>query len=461
MTGGVRAAGSIRRRLSLQLLSGAALLTLILVFIVRSFAQQLAEQSQDNILTASVTSILDASAIQQGELTVDIPYSAFSMLSNISDDRVFYSIVQDGSFLTGYADLPAPATTGPVSGISFVTALYRAQEVRMVTATRRLALGDQPIDLRVSVAQTRNGQAQTLAQISQMALLFGGGFFAVAAVLALASAQSTVAPLRRLAGAVARRGPQDLRPVTARVPEEMVPLVQSLNQFIERLTISLSRSEDFIAEAAHRVRTPLATVRAQAESTLRRVDKDENRAALKEMIRAIDDSSRAAGQLLDHAMVTFRTDHLEQAQIDLVALVGDSVNRLQAVAELKDITMTFGAALPAQISGDAILIQNAVRNLLDNAIKYAPMDSLVSVEIANQMPWAILSFQDQGLGFPASGAEGLTKRFARGENVAGIVGSGLGLTIADEVIRAHGGQLSISNNPDGVGACVSISLPLS
>ena len=226
MTGGVRAAGSIRRRLSLQLLSGAALLTLILVFIVRSFAQQLAEQSQDNILTASVTSILDASAIQQGELTVDIPYSAFSMLSNISDDRVFYRIVQDGSFLTGYADLPAPTTTGTAGAISFVTALYRAQEVRMVTATRRLALGDQPIDLRVSVAQTRNGQAQTLAQISQMALLFGGCFFAVAAVLALASAQSTVAPLRRLAGAVARRGPQDLRPVTARVPEEMVPLVQ-------------------------------------------------------------------------------------------------------------------------------------------------------------------------------------------------------------------------------------------
>ena len=201
MTGGVRAAGSIRRRLSLQLLSGAALLTLILVFIVRSFAQQLAEQSQDNILTASVTSILDASAIQQGELTVDIPYSAFSMLSNISDDRVFYRIVQDGSFLTGYEDLPAPATIGTAGAISFVTALYRAQEVRMVTATRRLALGDQPIDLRVSVAQTRNGQAQTLAQISQMALLFGSGFFAVAAVLALASG-----PVNRCAAASAGGG---------------------------------------------------------------------------------------------------------------------------------------------------------------------------------------------------------------------------------------------------------------
>ena len=98
MTGGVRAAGSIRRRLSLQLLSGAALLTLILVFIVRSFAQQLAEQSQDNILTASVTSILDASAIQQGELTVDIPYSAFSMLSILVMIGCFIASFKTGRF---------------------------------------------------------------------------------------------------------------------------------------------------------------------------------------------------------------------------------------------------------------------------------------------------------------------------------------------------------------------------
>ena len=461
MSAELKAAGSIRRRLSLQLLSNAALLTLLLVFIVRSFAQQLAEQSQDNILMASVTSILDASAIQQGELTVDIPYSAFSMLSNLSDDRVFYRIDKNGIFLTGYADLPNPTSIQNTGSPIFSTQTYQDREIRVVTASRRLALENQPIELRVSVAQTRNGQDQTLEEISRMAMVFGGGFFAISAVLALVSAQSTVGPLRRLAGAVSRRGPRDLRTVTDRVPAEMVPLVKSLNQFIERLKTSLTRSEDFIAEAAHRVRTPLATVRAQAEITLRRVEKDENRASLKEMIRAIDDSSRAAGQLLDHAMVTFRTDHLEQSQINLAALVGETADRLKAVAELKDIELTYNETGPAQILGDAILIQNAVRNLLDNAIKYSPMDSRVTVELVYQTTSVTLSFHDQGLGFPQSGAAGLTKRFARGANVTGIVGSGLGLTIVDEVVRAHGGDLKIANNPDGVGACVSISFPLS
>jgi two-component system sensor histidine kinase TctE len=460
MNDALKATGSIRRRLTVQLLSGAAILTIILVFIVRSFSQQLAEQSQDNILNASLTAILDASSIQQGEVTVDIPYSAFSMLSNLSNDRVFYRIDQDGAFLTGYADLPTTKLRAAADTPTFMTGTYQDVEIRMVTATRLLALEGRPIELQASIAQSRNGQAQTLAEISNMVMLFGSGFFVMSAIIALLAAQSTVGPLQRLAASVSRRGPHDLRPVTATVPEEMVPLVQSLNQFIQRLDTSLTRSEDFIAEAAHRVRTPLATVRAQAEITLRRVDKDENRAALKEMIRAIDDSSRAAGQLLDHAMVTFRTDHLERSRIDLAALVRECVDRLQAVAALKDMALTYAEIDTAQISGDAILIQNAVRNLLDNAIKYSPMESHISIELTVEAPWLTLSIYDQGLGFPKTGAERLTERFERGDNVGGIVGSGLGLTIVDEVIHAHGGNLTISNNPNGVGACVSISFPL-
>ena len=461
MNGILKGTGSIRWRLITQLLSGAAILTIILILIVRSFSQQLAEQSQDNILNASLTAILDASSIQQGELTVDIPYSAFSMLSNLSNDRVFYRIDQDGAFLTGYADLPKPKLRATTDTPAFMTSTYQDIEIRMVTATRLLALEGRPIELQASIAQSRNGQAKTLAEISNMVMLFGSGFFVISAIIALLAAQSTVGPLKRLAASVSRRGPHDLRPVTASVPEEMAPLVQSLNQFIQRLDTSLTRSEDFIAEAAHRVRTPLATVRAQAEITLRRVDKDENRATLKEMIRAIDDSSRAAGQLLDHAMVTFRTDHLERSKIDLGALVGETVDRLQAVATLKDIVFTYAEIDPTQIFGDAILIQNAVQNLLDNAIKYSPVESDISVELTVEAPWVTLSICDQGLGFPKTGAERLTERFARGDNVAGIVGSGLGLTIVDEVIQAHSGNLIISNNPNGVGACVSISFPSS
>ncbi|MEL6599112.1 MAG: sensor histidine kinase N-terminal domain-containing protein [Pseudomonadota bacterium] len=455
MTQAVEASGSIRRRLTVELVGSAAVLAAVLFLLVQNFARQVAEESQDNILTASVSAILESVSARDGDITADIPYAALSMLGTVSDDRVFYRIGADDRVLTGYDDLPVPDP----GGRGFLTADYKGESVRIVSASRTLSVQGRPVSVTVTVAQTRNGQAQTLARISRNALLLGIGFFVVAVAIALLTTRSSMRPLEDLTGAVSRRGPQDLRPVTSPVPAEMVPLVRSLNSFIGRLRTSLSRSEDFIAEAAHRVRTPLATVRAQAEVALRRVERPENRASLKEMIRAIDESSRAAGQLLDHAMVTFRTDHLERTHLDLRALAGEMVERLRPLAELKDIRLTLAEGPSAPIEGDPILIQNAVRNILDNAIKYSPEDSRVRLVVRQEPGGSTLKVTDEGGGFPEGPGDPLTERFVRGPNVASTIGSGLGLTIAKEVVEAHGGRLTFCNNAEGPGACVSLSFP--
>ncbi len=452
----VNARGSIQRRLMISLLAGAALLAVALFFIVQSLARQLAEESQDNILLASATSILDASAVRQGELVLDLPYSAFSMLGNLSDDRVFYAVRFGGDFITGYSDLEDVPGIGDAR---FATRDFLGEPVRVVALSRLLSISGRPATLTVIIAQTRNGQRETLERISSIAAAIGLGFFLAAAGLAALAARSAIRPLERLAVSVGRRGPQDLRPVAAPVPSEMVTLVAALNRFMERLKVSLARSEDFIAEAAHRVRTPLATVRTQADVTLRRVDKEENRAALREMIRAIDESSRAAGQLLDHAMVTFRSDNLEHSALDVGHLAAEMVDRLQPLAELRDIELHLTADDGAMISGDTILIQNALRNLLDNAIKFSPAEDTVSVTVTAQNGEVHLTVRDNGKGFPPEGRDRLTRRFARGSNAEGIVGSGLGLTIAHEVALAHGGRVDIANNSKGPGACVTLSFP--
>ena len=460
----VRSSGSIRRRLSMQLVGSAAILAIILFVLVLNFARQVSEQSQDNILTASVTSILDSANIRDGEISVDIPYAALSMLGNVSDDRVFYRIDAAGTFLTGYADLPeikpqngADKATG---ALSFITAPYKDDTIRMASASRQLSTDGELVNIEVSVAQTRNGQAATLARISRTAMIFGVGFFLISAALAIFAAQTSVQPLSRLAVSVSRRGPKDLRPVQSPVPTEMVPLVKSLNSFIARLKISLARSEDFIAEAAHRVRTPLATVRVQAEIVMRRVEKPQNRKALKEMIRTIDESSRAAGQLLDHAMVTFRTDHLERKNLQLADLVADSVERMAPLAELRDIKIDMVEKEHGQISGDQILIQSAVHNILDNAIKYSPPDQKIHVSVQRHNKGMRVQIVDGGPGFAYTNSLRLTERFVRGDNAADTIGSGLGLTIANEVMQAHGGYLSLDNQQHGGGACVSLYFPL-
>ncbi|NRB17692.1 MAG: sensor histidine kinase [Rhodobacteraceae bacterium] len=452
--------GSLRRRLTLQLVGSAAVLATLLFFVVLGFARDVAQQTHDSILLASATSIMDSVSVQADAVTVDLPYAALSMLGNVSDDRVFYSVSMRGQLLTGYDDLPISGQMLRSGQSAFDTLSYKGDGIRMVTLSRRLSLNGAPADILITVAQTREGQAAQLAQLSRSALQLGLGFFLVATILAFWTAQSSIRPLNQLTAAVSRRGPKDLRPVRRPVPSEMIPLVLSLNQFIARLRVSLTRSEDFIAEAAHRVRTPLATVRAQAEITLLRVEKPENRASLREMIRAIDESSRAAGQLLDHAMVTFRIDTLERKAIDLTELAKELVDRLQPIAELKDIDLRFTGSRCPTITGDAILVQNATRNILDNAIKYSPSDSAIQVSTRQTTSEIVIQVEDQAGGFGGMDTEVLTHRFTRGDNAVGTVGSGLGLTIAREVVEAHGGTLLIETNKSGTGACVSLCFPL-
>ncbi|MEM6933895.1 MAG: sensor histidine kinase N-terminal domain-containing protein, partial [Pseudomonadota bacterium] len=289
--------GSLRRKLLFSLLAGAAVLTVSVFFMVLSVARQVAQESQDNILTASAISILDSARYSGGEITVDLPYSAFSMLGSVSDERVFYAIRLDGEFLSGYPDLPVwvPETSG---GGAFRSLEFLGDDVRVATQSRSFATDVGLQSLQVAVAQTLSGQTQIIAGITRTAIAAGVFVFILLVLLASTIARSTLQPLDSLTASVSRRGPEDLRPVTSPVPSEMVPLVASLNKLMGRLQTSLERSEDFIAEAAHRVRTPLAVVRTKAEIIARRAEDANTRKTVGEMIHAIDESSRTAGQLL-------------------------------------------------------------------------------------------------------------------------------------------------------------------
>lgn len=198
--------------------------------------------------------------------------------------------------------------------------------------------------------------------------------------------------------------------MTKAVPSEMAPLVSSLNNLMGRLDHSLQQSE--------------------------------NREALRAMVRAIDESSRAAGQLLDHAMIALRADNLERQDIDLACLVQEQLLRLTPIADMKDISLQLCGEASVAFSGDPILLQNAIRNLIDNALKYSPSESRVEVTVTSS-PHVQVEICDQGPGFMPDEVEGLITRFTRGSNVAGIVGSGLGLTIAKDVATAHEGTIQL------------------
>ncbi|WP_415919889.1 sensor histidine kinase N-terminal domain-containing protein [Tateyamaria sp. SN6-1] len=450
---------SIGRRLTLLLAAISALLAILSWSMVSIIARQAAERTQDNILAASATTIAETLRSEGGEVRLDLPYAAFAMLGAVSQDRVFYRVDAAGEVLTGYADLPLGGAQPTPGQIAFDTVTYLDANLRMASITRRVLAGPEPVPVTVSVAQTRNGIGRISGELSRTAAALSVAFFVLAVVLTAVAARASLRPLNEIAEAVARRGPSDLRPIKRAAPAELVPLISSLNRLIDRLAQSLRRSEDFIAEAAHRVRTPLATVRAQAEVALHSAQGSDEKHRLRQMIRAVDESSRSAGQLLDHATVAYRAEDLARDRIDFAGVAHTVADALRPTAGMKEIDIRVDAAT-AWVKGDEVLLENALRNVLDNAIKYSPDETVVTMTLTTQGDTATLQVCDEGPGLGAGPVDKLTERFQRGSNVAGIVGSGLGLTIAHDVLSAHGGRLDLEPNAQKGGACVSLVLPL-
>ncbi|MBN2760208.1 MAG: sensor histidine kinase N-terminal domain-containing protein [Rhodobacteraceae bacterium] len=449
---------SIGRRLTVLLAGVAAALSLLSWGMVTSLATQAAVRTQDNVLAASTTTIAETLRSEQGEVRLELPYAAFAMLGAISEDRVFYRVDAGGTMLTGYADLPVPpdVTAGQVV---FDTGLFLGATIRIASVTRPVLVGTERVAVTVTVAQTRDGVKAVTSEISWQAGALSVAFFFVAVALSAFAVRMSLRPLNVVADAVARLGPSDLRPLLRPAPADLAPLLDALNRLMERLRLSIRRSEDFIAEAAHRVRTPLATVRTQAEIALRTVTSDAEKERLRRIIRAVDESARSAGQLLDHATVAYRVEDLARDRLDLSDIAAQSAAGLEPTAAMRDIHLKLDFAC-APILGDAVLLETAIRNVLDNAIKYSPEDTTVSLRIRRSAHEWVLDILDQGPGLGEGPTEPLTERFRRGTNTAGVVGSGLGLTIASEVLRAHGGRLDLKNAATGRGACVSLIFPL-
>ncbi|MBO6885598.1 MAG: sensor histidine kinase [Marivita sp.] len=428
---------------------------------VTGLARQAAERTQDNVLAASVTTIAETLRSEQGEVRLELPYSAFSMLGAISEDRVFYRVATGDTVLTGYEDLPVPSEVLSSGGrVVFDTGEYSGEEIRMATVSRLVLAGTQPVPVNVTVAQTRGGVASISAELSQLAAFLSVAFFLVAVSLSAFAARTSLKPLNEIAAAVSRRGPSDLRPLRRAAPTELAPLMSSLNRLMDRLGQSIRSAEDFIAEAAHRIRTPLATVRAQAEIALRSAKDDDQKQRLRQMIRAVDESSRSAGQLLDHATVIYRSDDLVRTPVHLSDLVGQTVAGLEPTAAMKDIRLHVDM-IPAMVEVDPVLMENALRNVLDNAIKYSPPDTVVTIAVSERDGEIRIAVKDQGPGLGDGPVDTLTQRFQRGSNTQGIVGSGLGLTIAKDVLVAHGGRLDLENLEGNRGTCTSLVLPSS
>ena len=259
-------------------------------------------------------------------------------------------------------------------------------------------------------------------------------------------------PLDLLAGELAARNAQSLQPVSEQVPAETLPLVQSLNALLARVAESLAREQRFTADAAHELRSPLAALKVQAEVLAMSSDEAEQQHHLGNIHESIDRANRLTEQLLTLARLDPMQALPDAQPIDWQRSAHQALQSVNLQAREKRVQLKlecacgFGQVFPPL--GNEVLLQLMLRNLLDNAIRYSPPNSHVTLTLdANG-----LSVCDEGPGIAAEHLPRIRERFYRlpGQSQQG---SGLGLSIVERIADLHGLRLDLVN-ADERGLCV-------
>lgn len=272
--------------------------------------------------------------------------------------------------------------------------------------------------------------------------------------------RQALAPVRTLASELQRRGADDLQPVpTAHAPAELQPLVAAMNGLFERIDTTLARERRFTADAAHELRTPLAVLRAQWDVQRRATGEAERRQAESRLGAGLDRLERLVTQMLSLSKVD-ATDRLPTADpVDWAPLVEQAMTDVLPLAERRRIELGCDwppAGTPAlPLRGDAGLLGVLLRNLLDNAVRYAPEGSAVGLRLTA----TALRVENAGPPLPAETLAHLGERFHRPEGQA-EVGSGLGISIAQRIAALHGLTLHYRAGDDGSGVVAELSAGL-
>jgi len=455
-TADIRAPSSLRRTLALYLGVLLAVFAVALLFAARDYGQRAANRSYDHLLVSSALSIIDSVALVEAQWQVDLPYAALDLLAMAPDDRVFYRVFDArGRTVTGYPDLPLPPQTPSDEPLLF-DAPYSGEVVRFVVVSRRVSSPSAQAEVRVQVGQTRRAREAVAQDIVNRALLAIGVLSLLSLALVAFGVHRAFRPLVKVERELSRREPSDLSPLDARVPREMDQMVAALNRFMARLSSSNETLRAFMAEAAHQMRTPLAALRAQAQLALDDDDPEDMRRSLAAIDRNATHMSRLLNQLLSDASVIHRSNLQRFAPVDMVEVVHQALHEaLPQALPAPRVQLAVGVA-SAPVSGDALLLREAIKNLIDNALKYGGAGPLQVALTEDTRHW-VLTIADHGPGIAPGDAERVFERFARGEDAA-PGGAGLGLAIVKRVIDSHGGQIDLSNRPAG-GLIATIRLP--
>ncbi|GAB5438266.1 sensor histidine kinase [Falsiruegeria mediterranea] len=449
---------SLRLRLFAVILSPLLIMALIVGFWRVTVAQQTAQELFDRSLLSAALAISRDVAVSEGDV---LSVTTRDLIGDAAGGEVFYHATGPGGiYVTGYAypptgaDKPRPALNTP----HLFQAIYRGEEVRVLQVTERLTIDTMTGDTTVTVWQRLTDRNQLATQLAIRAAALIGVLLATLALVVWFGVGLGLRPLLDLEEAIAVRSPHDLSRIKRPVPIEAHGIVRTLNRLLGQVEASIDAHQAFISDAAHQLRNPAAAVQSMAESVRDARSETDRNQRVSELITAARSSARVADQLLSLDRLQHPLQPAAQQELDLAALVR------QTCADMGPIVMNAGTDFdvgvpdtPVYVQGDPVFVTEAIKNLIDNALKHGGRSlSLVKVSLNCDEGAARITVEDDGKGLIPEQADTAFRRFSQ---IEPSEGSGLGLAIVSSVADRHGGHLSI--NKVKRGASLTLSLPLS
>ena len=435
---GVKSVGaqhSLRARLLWFVLLPILLVTIIQAITAYRGALQQADAMFDDHLQQVARSM-------RRSVEMGVPLS-MPLEEGTGDDAAFDLYVQiwgqDGTqlFRSNRSALPPRAVLG-FSDVQANGNRYRVYSLQTPLQTVQIA---QDLSARAARAQ-----ALALKAVLPFALLTPLLMLAVWWVI-----NRSLAPIERARRQVAQRAADDFSPLPSHdLPHEVRPLVDELNLLFGRVQNAFDTQKNFVADAAHELRSPLTALKLQAQALRRTDTADESpatrEAAITRLNQGIDRTIRLVEQLLILAREETSSGTPAFEPVDLMDSVRLAVADMLAQAQLKQIDLGLVKSEPAWVRGQPEALRMALRNLLDNAIKYTPAGGQIDISIEVVNGQALLAVDDSGPGISPDARPRVFDRFFRAGNVLAETGSGLGLAIVKTIADRHGATLRLDQS---------------
>jgi two-component system OmpR family sensor kinase len=381
---------------------------------------------------------------QRGNLRFDPPRlrSGLDFAIQISSDDGFLLYYSQGN-----VRLPSRPREGYTS-LETPQGLWRVYALRDDGLTLQVA---QPVPMREQLA--RKAAVRTIVPFLLTLPVLG-------ALLWLAINRA-LKPLEALTHAVRARTPSSLHPLSENsAPEEVRPLIAALNDLLGRLARAIEVQSNFVADAAHELRSPLTALRLQVQLAERATRADERAAAFEMLKQGLERAAHLVEQLLTLAREDPSAGERMATDVDLGALAAEIVGRYSALAETRSIDLGLARRdADVRVRGASDALSILASNLVDNAVRNTPAGGRIDVSVLRDAQAVRLEVANNGPGIPSEDRERVFDRFYRRPD-AETAGSGLGLAIVRSIAQRHGARVELQDNPAGRGLLVRVIFPL-